>query len=203
LVGVVGQEEDFVVEASMKTRRSTSFMRTQRPRDVRPGRRRTGYRKRGHTHPADTVKPFREDHPARTGERTVRSDTKTVTINARPKDVLGFVGDGANLPRWAIGFAKSVRSAGLRWIVTTSQGEVPTTVTVDESCGTVDFRMEPASGNEAIAYARAVPNGFGTEFVFTQLQQPEMPDELFDQLSAAVGHELAALKALLEVECPL
>jgi hypothetical protein len=28
-------------------------------------------------------------------------------------------------------------------------------------------------------------------------------DEVFGQLVAAVGHELAALKALLEVECPL
>jgi hypothetical protein len=30
-----------------------------------------------------------------------------------------------------------------------------------------------------------------------------MPDEVFDQVVAAVSHELVALKALLEVECPL
>ncbi len=39
----------------------------------------------------------------------MRSDTRTVAIDARPEDVLAFVGDGANLPRWAIGFAKAVR----------------------------------------------------------------------------------------------
>jgi hypothetical protein len=63
--------------------------------------------------------------------------------------------------------------------------------------------MEPAPGVEATAYARVVPNGNGTEFVFTQLQQLGMPEEVFDQLVSAVGHELVALKALLEVECPL
>jgi Polyketide cyclase / dehydrase and lipid transport len=133
----------------------------------------------------------------------MRSDTQTVTIDAHPRDVLAFVGNGANLPRWAIGFATSVRPSGPGWIVTTSQGEVPTTVLVDEATGTVDFRMEPAPGVEATAYARVVPNGNGTEFVFTQLQQLGMPEEVFDQLASAVGHELVALKALLEVECPL
>ena len=87
--------------------------------------------------------------------------------------------------------------------MTTGQGDVPTSIAVDEPTGTVDFRMDPAPGSEATAYARVVPNGDAAEFVFTQMQQPGVPDEVFEQLVAAVGHELAALKALLEVECPL
>jgi hypothetical protein len=55
----------------------------------------------------------------------------------------------------------------------------------------------------ASAYARVVPNGDGAEFLFTQMQQPGTPDEVFNQLVAAVRHELVALKALVEVECPL
>jgi hypothetical protein len=133
----------------------------------------------------------------------MRSETRTVTIGAPPEDVLRFVGDGNNLPRWAIGFAKSVRRGESGWIVTTGQGEVPTSVAVDEATGTVDFCMEPAPGAEATAYARVVPNGNGAEFMFTQMQQAGVPDEVFDQLVTAVGHELATLKALLEVECPL
>jgi hypothetical protein len=133
----------------------------------------------------------------------MRSDTQSVTIGTTPKDVLRFVGDGTNLPRWAIGFAKSVRACESGWIVTTGQGEVPTSIAVDEATGTVDFRMEPAPGAEASAYARIVPNGDGAEFIFTQMRQPGVPDDVFDRLVTAVGHELAALKALLEVECPL
>ncbi|HTK16050.1 MAG TPA: SRPBCC family protein [Acidimicrobiia bacterium] len=133
----------------------------------------------------------------------MRSDTRSATINAHPRDVLSFVGDGANLPRWAIGFAKAVRRDEKRWIVTTAQGDVPTTIAVDGSLGTVDFHMEPAPGVHATAYARVVPNAEGSEFMFTQFQQPGMSDAFFDQLVAAVRHELVALKALLEVECPL
>jgi hypothetical protein len=136
-------------------------------------------------------------------EEEMRSETQSVTIAARPEDVLAFVGDGENLPRWAIGFAKSVCRCESGWIVISGQGEIPTSIVVHGTSGTVDFRMEPAPGVEATAYTRVVPNGEGSEFIFTQMQQPDVPDEVFDQLVAAVGHELVALKALLEVACPL
>src|SRR6516225_7880234 len=133
----------------------------------------------------------------------MRTDTQTISIDAAPMDVITFIADGANLPRWAIGFATSVRPHGSGWLVTTGQGEVPTTITVDDAAGTIDFRMQAAPDTDAAAYSRVVPNGEGSEFIFTQLQQPGVTDELFAQLVAAVGHELAALKAQLEVECPL
>ncbi|HEX2023080.1 MAG TPA: hypothetical protein VHF00_00105 [Acidimicrobiales bacterium] len=133
----------------------------------------------------------------------MRSDTQTVTIDAPPGAVLRFVADARNLPRWAIGFAKDVRRQHDRWMVTTGQGEVALAVDADESTGTVDFRFEAAAGEEATAFARVVPNGQGAEFVFTQLQQPGTPDEVFEQLVATVRHELVTLKALLEVACPL
>jgi hypothetical protein len=136
-------------------------------------------------------------------EAEMRSDTQSVTIAARPEDVLAFVGDGENLPRWAIGFAKSVRRCEPGWIVMSGQGDIPTSIVVHGTSGTVDFHMQSARGIEATAYARVVPNGEGSEFIFTQMQQPDVPDEVFDQLVAAVGHELVALKALLEVACPL
>ncbi len=133
----------------------------------------------------------------------MRSDTTTITIETDPKDVVAFVSDPRNLPRWAIGFAKGVRQDGGRWVVSTGQGDVSVAIDVDEQSGTVDFRMEVAPGVEAVAYSRAVPNGDGTEYVFTQFQQPGVPDELFGQLVAAIRHELVTLKALLEVSCPL
>jgi hypothetical protein len=133
----------------------------------------------------------------------MRSDTQSVTIGARPRDVLAFVADGANLPRWAIGFAKAVRSSGPVWVVTTGQGEVAMSIAVNEAAGTVDFHTPPEPGAQAAAYARVIPNGEGAEFVFTQMQQRGVPDEIFAGLVAAVGHELVALRALLEVECPL
>ena len=133
----------------------------------------------------------------------MRSDTQSVTIAARPEDVLAFVGDGENLPRWAIGFAKSVRRCESGWMVMSGRGEIPTSIVVHEMSGTVDFHVQSAPGIEATAYARVVPNRDGAEFIFTQMQQPGVPDEVFEQLVAAVGHELVALRALLEVACPV
>ncbi len=133
----------------------------------------------------------------------MRSDTRSATIAATPKDVTAFVADPANLPRWAIGFAHDVRREGGRWIVSTGQGEIPISVDVNDEVGTVDFRMEVGPGVEAVAYSRVVPNGDGSEYTFTQFQQPGVPDDVFEQLVSAVRHELAALQALLEVRCPL
>ena len=133
----------------------------------------------------------------------MRSNTQTITIEAPPSKVLAFVGDGANLPRWAIGFAKAVASDGDGWLVTTGQGQVPTTIVADAQAGTVDFHMDMGSTGKAVAYSRVLPNETGSEFVFTQFQGAGVHDEVFEQLVAAVGHELGALKALMEVECPL
>jgi hypothetical protein len=138
-----------------------------------------------------------------TEEDEMRSDTQTVSISTDPSAVSAFVGNPENLPRWAIGFAKSVRADGGRWVVATGHGEVGLTIEVGDAAGTVDFCMEPAPGVAATAYARVVPNGQGSEFVFTQFQQPGVSDDVFDQLVAAVTHELVALKAVLEIECPL
>jgi hypothetical protein len=87
--------------------------------------------------------------------------------------------------------------------VTTGQGQVSTTIAGDPASRTVDFHMDNGSGGDAVAYTRVLPNDAGSEFLFTQFQGPGQPDDVYEQLVAAVGHELAALKALLEVACPL
>ncbi len=133
----------------------------------------------------------------------MRCDTRTVTIDAAPEDVLAFVADPANLPRWAIGFAKDVRHQPEGWVVSTAQGDIAISIEADARCGTVDFRMEMAPGLEVTAYSRVVPNGDGCEYTFTQFQQSGVPDEMFEQLVSAVRHELVTLKALMEVMCPL
>lgn len=133
----------------------------------------------------------------------MRSDTQTVTIKATPETVLNFIADGANLPRWAIGFAKAATPKGGAWVVTTGQGEVLTTIEVDGAVGTVDFHMDMGDAGKAVAFARVLPNETGSEFLFTQFQGPAVVDDIFEQLVATVGHELTVLKGLLEVECPL
>jgi hypothetical protein len=125
-------------------------------------------------------------------------------INAAPKAVQEFVADPANLPRWAVGFAKAVRQGhDGQWIVETAAGDVPIDIESHADTGVVDFHLQPAPGVRNTAFSRTVAAGQGTLYSFTQLQPTDMTDAVFEMNTAAVRHELVALKAILEVECPI
>ena len=133
----------------------------------------------------------------------MRAATKSVSIDAPASKVLGFLKEPENLPRWAVGFAKSVRRGATGWYVKTNDGEIGVAIDADERTGIVDFHMQPAPGVKVVANSRVIPRGKGTEYVFTQFQAPGMPDEAFAQSVKALEHEFTVLKAVLEVECPL
>ena len=133
----------------------------------------------------------------------MRSDTQTISIESPAANVLAFVSDPGNLPRWAIGFARAVRPNQDHWVIETNSSEVPLRVQADERTGVVDFRMTPAPGVEVLAASRVIPRGKASEYVFTQFQVPGMSDEAFAVSIQTVTHELTVLKALLEVACPL
>ncbi len=133
----------------------------------------------------------------------MRADTKTISIHAKSTQVMDFLADPKSLPRWAVGFAKSVRQEDNRWIVTTGGGEMGVRIVAEPRLGVLDFYMSPAPGVEGLAASRVLPAGDGVEYVFTQFQAPDMPDEVFAKSVQALAHELTVLKALLEIECPL
>ena len=129
---------------------------------------------------------------------TNRSDTRGVTIEAAPSSVFEFVANPENLPYWAVGFCRSIRpDTGDRWLVTTASGEVPIEYELNEAARTVDFRFSPVSGLEAVAYSRVVPNGEGTEYVFTQFQFAGMPNNVFEAQVRALADELQVLRGLI------
>jgi hypothetical protein len=136
-------------------------------------------------------------------ENPMRHDAQSITIDTEPKAVHEFVADPANLPRWAVGFAQGVRQEDGRWIVQTAGGDVPVDIKADAGTGVVDFHLQPARDVRVTAYSRVMPAGTGTLYTFTQVQPAGMPDEVFDGLVGAVRHELVALKAILEVACPI
>lgn len=133
----------------------------------------------------------------------MRADTKSISIHASPERVVAFLSNPENLPRWAVGFVKSVRRDEKGWVVTTGAGEMGVRIEADPESGVIDFFMCPAPGVESLAGSRVLPRGAGSEYVFTQFQAPGMPDDVFAKNVQAVTHELTVLKALLEVECPL
>jgi hypothetical protein len=133
----------------------------------------------------------------------MRADTRAISIDAERGKIVHFLADPRNLPRWAVGFARSVREDGGGWTVQTGTGEMGIRIDADEATGVVDFVMKPAPGVEIVAPSRVVARGAGSEYIFTQFQAPGMTDELFSKSVKALEHELTVLKAIIEVECPL
>lgn len=130
----------------------------------------------------------------------MRSDTQTVTIDAPLDDVFAFISELENLPKWATGFCRSIRREGDRWTATTSQGEVAVEVVSDAKLGVVDFHISPAPDVRIVAASRVIPNDRGSEYIFTQLQQPGMSDAIFEQQRHALDEELVLLKQILEAK---
>jgi hypothetical protein len=135
---------------------------------------------------------------------TSASDTQAVTLAGSSEMVFDFLADPENLPKWAVGFCRSIRRDGDRWLVRTAQGELGVRYVTDRAFGVIDFYISPAPGVEAAAYSRLLPNGDGAEYVFTQFQGPAVPGPVFAGQVAALTEELHILQRLIRARaaCP-
>ncbi len=120
-------------------------------------------------------------------------------IARTPQDVYAFASDPRNLPRWASGLAGSeVAKEGDEWIMEAPFGKVRVKLAEQNSFGVMDHDVTMESGVTVHNPMRVVPNGEGSEFLFTLIRQPGMSDEQFVKDKKAVEKDLRALKDLLE-----
>src|SRR5215831_1381816 len=125
----------------------------------------------------------------------------SVYIARRPAEVYEFASDPRNLPRWAAGLARSeVRRDGDQWVADAPFGKVRVRFEQLNPFGVMDHDVTLESGVIIHNPMRVVPNGEGSEFVFTLIRQPGMSDEEFARDRAAVERDLHALKTRLERE---
>lgn len=123
----------------------------------------------------------------------------SVYIARRPAEVYEFASDPRNLPRWAAGLARSeVRRDGDAWVVDGAFGRARVRFVERNSFGVMDHDVTLESGVTVHNPMRVVPNGEGSEFVFTLIRQAGMSDTQFAEDKAAVQNDLKTLKALLE-----
>lgn len=129
---------------------------------------------------------------------TLRTVTKTVSIEAAVSKVFGFLADASNWPRWAIVNVKSVTKAeGDWWEMQTPGGAARLRIRPEERLGILDHDFVAPEASWTVP-ARVVRNGTGTLFMITFFQPPGFTDEFFDQQTTLVDKELAALKSILE-----
>ena len=128
----------------------------------------------------------------------MRSDTQSITIDASRADVLAFLADATNLPRWAPNFASAVRPDGDGWIVEQGGSEVRLRLQVSPELGTVDLHVTPPDGRTRTVFGRVLPNAAGAEFLFTMFHSDSRTESDIARQNAEVAGELARVKALCE-----
>jgi uncharacterized protein YndB with AHSA1/START domain len=138
--------------------------------------------------------------------RAMRNDSllevRHVSVSiARPPDVVyQFAAAPENMPKWAIGLGKSFRprSDG-SWV---TQGGPVGSATVRfverNRFGVLDHDVTVPSGETIHNPVRVIPNGAGSEVVFTLFRRPGVSADQFAQDAEAVEKDLGTLKRLIE-----
>jgi hypothetical protein len=131
---------------------------------------------------------------------TTLHDVRHVSVSiARPLDeVYAFVSNPENLPRWATGLAGTIRNVDGEWVADAPMGKVKIRFVPQNAFGVLDHDVTLASGAMVHVPMRVIPNGTGSEVVFTLVREPGVSDEKFAEDARWVEKDLNALKGQLE-----
>ena len=128
----------------------------------------------------------------------LKSRTVSVAINCDPATVYEFVSNPENLPKWAKMFCRSIKKSKGGWIVETPHGPVNVRFSKRNDFGILDHYVSPAPGVEVFVPMRVVPNGSGSEVIFTPFQPVGMSDEKHAEDIRWVEQDLHHLKSIME-----
>jgi hypothetical protein len=124
------------------------------------------------------------------------SQTRSIGIAAPPEAVIGLLADGARLPDWAPRFASKARAETDHWVIDSGGEELRIRIRASVELGTVDI-LDAAKGKPR-AFGRVIPNGEGSEFLFTLLFPPDADRRAVEAQMNVVEEELEAVRALTE-----
>jgi len=129
--------------------------------------------------------------------RTInQAGIRSLGVAASPADVHAYLSDAGNLPAWAPGFAPRISPSGSSWLVTRDDGEFTIDVVAEPRSRAVDFVS--ASDHARGLFARVLPNGDGSEVVFTLLFAPDTPQDVVATQALTLETELAAVRDACE-----
>jgi hypothetical protein len=126
------------------------------------------------------------------------SKTLSVSIKRKPDEVYEFILNPENLPKWAPAFSQSVRKSEAEWIVETPEGPMKIRFVERNKLGVLDHYVSLTTGQEILNPMRVIPNGSGSEVMFTLFQLPHMSDKKFSEDTGLVERDLRTLKNVLE-----
>ncbi|GIF14038.1 SRPBCC family protein [Actinoplanes teichomyceticus] len=122
----------------------------------------------------------------------------SVSIDRPARAVYEYARDPANLAHWAPGLGGSVRRVDGRWLVDVPGGAAEVVFAERNELGVLDHDVHLPGGGTVHVPFRVIPDGAGSEVVFTVRRAAGMTDDEFDRDAAAVAADLARLKRILE-----
>jgi hypothetical protein len=122
--------------------------------------------------------------------------TRSIAIAAPPDAVVDLLADGDRLPEWAPDFAAEVRAEGDHWLVGSGDGQFRIRIRGSAELGTVDILS--AEDERTGAFGRVIPNGDGSEFLFTLLFPPDTDGQAIAAQMEVVESELERVRVLAE-----
>ncbi len=127
-----------------------------------------------------------------------KTNTLSVSIERNPKKVYEFILSPENLPKWAPAFSQSIKESDGEWVVETPDGPMAIRFVERNELGVLDHCVTLSTGQRVLNPMRVIPNGSGSEVMFTLFQLPEMSNEKFAEDCSLVESDLKTLKNHLE-----
>ena len=119
-------------------------------------------------------------------------------IDRPAQDVYAYASNPANVPEWAAGLGGSIEQVDGDWVAESPMGRVVVTFAESNEYGVLDHDVTLPSGETVYNPMRVIPDGDGSEVVFTIRRRPDMTDDDFDRDASAVQADLLTLRNLLE-----
>ena len=128
----------------------------------------------------------------------MKTQTISVCIAVPAERVYAFAGNPANLPLWAPSFFKSVELIDGVWVVQSPIGRVTFAFVPPNDLGVLDHTVTLPTGQKFTSRMRVIPNGEGSELLFTLFQEEGMSDQQFQDDAVLVLSDLQTLRRVLE-----
>lgn len=123
-----------------------------------------------------------------------------VVIERLPDEVYEYAANPMHLPEWAKSFCLSVRKENDDWVVQTPDGPMVLEFAARNPYGILDHYVTVAPGRRLLNPMRVIPNGMGSEVIFTFFKPDDIPMEQFELEAVNVMQDLQLLKRILERE---
>ena len=122
----------------------------------------------------------------------------TVSLDRPAAAVYTYARDPAHLPVWAAGLAAGIRLERGEWVADSPMGRVLVRFVPVNEYGVLDHDVVLPDGTTTTNPMRVLPDGAGSEVVFTVRRRAGMNDEEWAADTAAVAADLETLRRVLE-----